>query len=66
MKRPRYGEPGSYLRARCHQCGHRLRPDLMSTGCPQCGEDFDGRPDPKKWPEQCDCERCEAAREGGE
>lgn len=61
MKR-KYGEPGDYLRKRCYKCGHRLRPDLGgSNGCPQCGEMFDGRPDPKRWPRVCECERCAAS-----
>lgn len=55
-------ERGSWLWSRCYACGHRLRFD--STGCPQCGEDFDGRNNPRKWPEKCDCERCTAPRAG--
>jgi hypothetical protein len=51
---------GAYLWERCYSCGHRLA--LSSTACPQCGEYFDGRDDPKRWPEQCDCERCRNAR----
>ena len=53
-------ERGSWLWSRCYKCGHRLRFD--STGCPQCGEDFDGRNAPKKWPEHCECERCVESR----
>jgi len=53
-------DDGCYLWERCYLCGHRLR--FASSGCPQCGEEFDGREDPKEWPEHCDCERCEAAR----
>jgi hypothetical protein len=53
-------ERGCWLWSRCYACGHRLR--FPSTGCPQCGEDFDGRKMPKKWPEKCECERCEAAQ----
>ena len=48
--------------SRCYACGHRLA--LASTGCPQCGEDFDGRKMPRKFPERCECERCTAARLG--
>lgn len=54
-------DKGSYLWERCYKCGHRLA--FASTGCPQCGEDFDGRKDPKKWPESCDCKRCTEARQ---
>lgn len=54
---------GSWLWQRCYACGHRLR--FASTGCPQCGENFDGRTMPKRWPEHCDCERCEDARASG-
>jgi len=53
-------DDGSYLWERCYDCGHRLR--FASDGCPQCGIHFDGRKDPKKWPERCDCERCTDAR----
>ncbi len=49
-------DDGSYLWERCYGCGHRLRFD--SDGCPQCGIHFDGRDDPKVWPEHCDCPRC--------
>jgi predicted RNA-binding Zn-ribbon protein involved in translation (DUF1610 family) len=51
---------GSYLWERCYSCGHRLA--YASDACPQCGIDFDGRNDPKKWPEKCDCPRCVEAR----
>lgn len=54
-------ERGCWLWSRCYACGHRLR--FSSTGCPQCGEEFDGRKQPKRWPEKCDCERCVKARE---
>lgn len=56
-------ERGCWLWERCYACGHRLR--FASTGCPQCGEDFDGRRQPGKgkWPETCDCERCQLARD---
>ena len=51
----------SYLWERCYKCGHRLR--FASSGCPQCGASFDGRPNaPKTWPEKCDCPRCVDAR----
>jgi hypothetical protein len=53
-------ETGSWLWSRCYQCGHRLA--FASTGCPQCGIDFDGRKMPKRWPEKCDCERCTDAK----
>jgi predicted RNA-binding Zn-ribbon protein involved in translation (DUF1610 family) len=53
-------DDGSYLWERCYSCGHRLA--YASTACPQCGIEFDGRKDPKKWPEKCDCPRCEASR----
>ena len=53
-------DDGAYLWERCYACGHRLR--FASTGCPQCGEQFDGRKDPKRWPEKCDCARCSEAR----
>lgn len=53
-------EKGSWLWERCYACGHRLA--LASTGCPQCNEMFDGRKEPKRWPEKCDCERCADAR----
>lgn len=54
-------DDGSYLWERCYACGHRLA--FSSTACPQCGIDFDGRKDPKRWPEKCDCDRCKVARE---
>lgn len=54
-------DEGSYLWERCYRCGHRLA--FASTACPQCGTEFDGRADPKRWPERCDCARCAAARE---
>jgi uncharacterized OB-fold protein len=53
-------ERGCWLWSRCYKCGHRLA--LSSNACPQCSESFDGRKMPKRWPEKCDCERCEAAR----
>lgn len=49
-----------YLWERCYSCGHRLA--LSSTDCPQCSTHFDGRKDPKKWPEECECDRCTEAR----
>jgi hypothetical protein len=52
-------ERGCWLRDRCYKCGHRLR--FASTGCPQCGEEFHGR-DIKRFPESCECDRCEMAR----
>ena len=54
-------ERGCWLRGRCYMCGHELRFD--STGCPQCGEEFDGRKLPRgfKWPKTCECSRCTAA-----
>ena len=55
-------ERGAWLWSRCYACGHRLAYD--SNGCPQCGEEFDGRKQPRKWPETCDCPRCELARAG--
>ena len=51
---------GCYLWERCYSCGHRLR--FSSSACPQCGVEFDGRKDPKRWPEKCDCERCVATQ----
>ena len=54
-------ERGCWLRERCYLCGHILRFD--ATGCPQCGEEFDGRDDPTVWPDVCDCPRCEAAKD---
>ena len=53
-------EKGSWLWPRCYACGHRLRFD--SNACPQCSEEFDGRNEPRKWPEKCDCQRCADAR----
>lgn len=53
-------EKGAWLRARCYVCGHILRFD--ANGCPQCGEMFDGRKDPKRWSTACECERCSTAR----
>lgn len=53
-------DDGCYLWERCYKCGHRLR--FSSSACPQCGITFDGRDDPKKWPERCECERCSEAR----
>ncbi len=53
-------DDGCYLWDRCYACGHRLR--FSSSGCPQCGTTFDGREDPKTWPEDCNCARCIAAR----
>jgi hypothetical protein len=53
-------EKGAWLWSRCYACGHRLR--FASNGCPQCGEMFDGRKQPKKFPEKCDCERCRGER----
>ena len=40
-------ERGCWLWHRCYACGHELR--FASTGCPQCGEDFDGRVEPEVW-----------------
>lgn len=55
-------EKGSWLRGRCYACGHTLRFD--SNGCPQCGEEFDGRKLLRrfKWPETCECSRCTSKR----
>ncbi len=47
---------GCWLRDRCYACGHTLR--FSASGCPQCGETFDGRDDPKRWPKKCTCARC--------
>lgn len=52
----------AWLMDRCHACGHRL--SFASTGCPQCGADsiapwFE----PSEFPELCECERCQKARE---
>ncbi len=47
---------GFWLRLRCYACGHRLR--FEASGCPQCGETFDGREDPAEFPEACECKRC--------
>lgn len=49
-------EKGAWLWPRCYKCGHTLR--FSSNGCPQCGEMFDGRDSPKRWPRKCQCERC--------
>lgn len=49
-------EKGSWLWSRCYACGHKLR--FSSSDCPQCGEMFDGRKMPKRWPAKCKCERC--------
>jgi hypothetical protein len=57
----RQADGGAYLWERCYYCGHRLR--FSATGCPQCGMIFDGRRDPKKWPDKCGCERCMEARD---
>lgn len=56
-------ERDCWLWHRCYACGHRLR--FASTVCPQCGEEFDGRRQPRKgqWPERCDCDRCVLARD---
>lgn len=51
---------GTWLRDRCYSCGHRLAFD--AAACPQCGESFDGRADPKRWPDTCECKRCQAAK----
>lgn len=53
-------ERGCWLWSRCYSCGHRLR--LDSTACPQCGEEFDGRKQPREWPDKCECDRCDEAR----
>lgn len=47
------------LWGRCYKCGHWLL--FMATGCPQCGEHFDARKQPKRWPTKCQCERCASA-----
>lgn len=52
-------EKGAWLWQRCYACGHTLR--FASNGCPQCGEEFDGRNPPKRWPKKCECERCKPA-----
>jgi hypothetical protein len=53
-------EEGSWVWDRCYACGHRLA--LASNGCPHCGQMFDGRTPPRRYPEQCGCERCTQAR----
>lgn len=57
-------DDNAYLWDRCYACGHRLR--FASTACPQCGEEFNGRDDPKTWPERCGCVRCAEARHTGQ
>lgn len=52
-------EDDGWLRDRCYSCGHRLA--FAASACPQCGEEFDGRENPKKWPEKCSCARCKGA-----
>jgi predicted RNA-binding Zn-ribbon protein involved in translation (DUF1610 family) len=54
-------ERGSWLRSQCYACGHRLREDLQSTSCPQCGENFHGLK--VKVKDICQCERCTTARQ---
>lgn len=49
-------ERGSWLWARCYTCGHKF--GYPATSCPQCGEEFDGRRRPNKWPDACECDRC--------
>jgi rRNA maturation endonuclease Nob1 len=47
---------------RCFKCGHRLA--YASDHCPRCGAYLgDRKKAPTKWPDDCDCPRCEAARE---
>lgn len=50
---------GTWLRDRCYACGHQLA--FAASGCPQCGETFDGRDDPDEFPDVCRCNRCEGA-----
>ncbi len=57
--RPSVREKGAWLRGRCYHCGHRLRFD--ANACPQCGTFFDGRKEPKRYPQRCACERCVSA-----
>lgn len=52
----------STLRYRCYACGHRLA--LASDSCPQCDIAFDSRTPPKRYPETCQCQRCEEERKG--
>lgn len=50
-----------WLSERCASCGHRFA--FASDSCPQCGEQACAPwQEPSKWPEKCDCDRCEAAR----
>ena len=49
-----------WLWARCYACGHQLA--FAASACPQCRQVFDGRKAPKRWPDRCECKRCEDAR----
>ncbi len=62
MPRSKARSGGHWLRHRCYACGHTLA--FAATGCPQCSEHFDDRPDPKRWPARCQCKRCNPATEG--
>lgn len=48
-----------YLADRCWKCGHRFR--SSASHCPQCSAAMKAK-DPKKFPENCDCNRCVEAR----
>jgi uncharacterized OB-fold protein len=56
MTKERSLPEGDWMRLRCYACGHRLA--FHASACPQCGEAFDGRENPKKYPATCSCERC--------
>jgi hypothetical protein len=57
---PEDDEGGFWLRERCYKCGHRLA--FAASACPQCGIEFAHGDDPKRWPDRCECKRCDAAR----
>lgn len=51
----------TWITERCAECGHRFA--FASDSCPQCGAPA-APPwqEPEQWPEDCECDRCEAAR----
>jgi len=52
-------DEGMFLWEHCYTCGHQLA--YAASACPQCCEQFDGRPTPFKFPSLCTCARCLAA-----